>query len=162
MSTTGFDLTQLETTTPSDRPAKMEVHHPVSDEVLTFVDATGVTRPVVIFLHGAESTIARNKRRELQRNRFGKLMRGKMKVTPEQVEAEQNDMFASLTSGWEGIAWKGQELPFSLSNARMLYAEMSWVRNQVDDFINELGNYLGNSSSGSSDTPSNSSASTSA
>ena len=71
-------------------------------------------------------------------------MRGQ-RYTAEQAEADLVEKLAKLTQGWELVALDGAPLgvEFSAANARELYAlpELAWLREQVVEFINDLGNF---------------------
>ena len=71
-------------------------------------------------------------------------MRGQ-RYTSEQAEADLVEKLSKLTQGWDLVALDGAPLgvEFSAANARELYAlpELAWLREQVVEFINDLGNF---------------------
>jgi hypothetical protein len=131
-----IDLSALDTGVSCDAPSTLEVLHPATEE------PTGVQ----IDLLGTDSAVARQMRREFSRTRLKQLGRkGKLELTPEQVEREQVELLAALTTGWRNLSWKGEPLEFSRANARMLYEALPWLRDQVQEHVGDLGAYLGNS-----------------
>ena len=71
--------------------------------------------------------------------------RGRMRITPEELEAESTELLAALTAGWHLVTLDGHPLdvPFSIENARELYAApaLAWLREQVDEFAADRGNF---------------------
>jgi hypothetical protein len=108
-------------------------------------------------LYSSDSDIARRHNRETQRRRLN--MRGRGKLTPEELEAEATDLLVALTAGWSLVALDGSMLglPFSAQNARVVYDKVTWIREQVDEFAADRGNFTRASSSTSSNGPSPSS-----
>jgi hypothetical protein len=77
-------------------------------------------------------------------------MRGRMKITPEEIEAEAVDILAALTVGWHLVDLRGDviDLPFTQENARELYGNpaVSWLREQIDESTADRGNFSQGSS----------------
>lgn len=128
-----MDLKNLDMRAAAEAGATMTLHHPVTDEILS--DAKG--NPVTITVLGTDSREFRRKLDEINRNRQRK--RG----TPSLVESERSaaELLAAVTREWTGIEWDGKVLECTPSNAEMLYRERSWVRQQVDEFVAEVGNF---------------------
>ena len=91
-----------------------------------------------IELYSADSHIARKHQRAVTRKRLA--MRGRGKVSPEELEAEDNDLLVALTAGWNLVL---TDLPFSQENARELYLNENTphIREQVQDFVNDRSNF---------------------
>jgi hypothetical protein len=89
-------------------------------------------------------------------------MRGRGRLTPEELEAEATDLLVALTHGWFLLAPDGSpiDLPFTAENARRIYDKVWWVREQVDEFAADRGNFTPPSSPTSSTGQSKSSART--
>jgi hypothetical protein len=109
-------------------------------------DAEGKT--AYIDHYSSDSEIARKHQRAVQRRRLA--MRGRMKITPEELEAEATEVLAALTAGWYLVDLKGNviDLPFSQENARELYGNpaVGWLREQLDESTADRGNFsLGSS-----------------
>lgn len=124
-----------------EKHGRMIINHPITAQPLRPKD--GGDEPAYIDLFSADSPIAKKNNRNLMRNRLN--MRGKGKLTPEQLEAEAIDLLVSLTVGWKLLALDGSPLdvPFTQENARELYASeaMSWLREQVDAYTSDRGNF---------------------
>lgn len=122
-----------------DKPQRMTLHHPVTRQPLR--DAKGAE--AWIDLHSSDSKVARDHNREVQRRRLN--MRGRGRISPEEIEAEAADLLAALTTGWRLLTLEGGTLdvPFSTENARELYASpaLAWIREQVDEFASDRANF---------------------
>lgn len=105
----------------------------------------GDGRTAWIELYGGDSEIARKHRAAIQRKRLN--MRGRGKITPEELIAEDNELFAALTKAWDLVI---TDLPFSKENARELYenTKVPHIREQVEEFVYDRSNF-GRASSGS-------------
>jgi hypothetical protein len=93
--------------------------------------------------YSADSEIARKHQRAVQRRRLA--MRGRAKITPEELEAEAVDILAALSTGWYLVDLSGKkiDLPFSQEAARRLYSSnaVSWLRDQVDESTADRANF---------------------
>lgn len=122
-----------------DKPSRMVIVHPVSRQPLR--DAEG--KEAYIELYSGDSDVAKKHHRAVQRRRLA--MKGRGKITPEELEAEHVEFLGALTVGWYLVDLSGAPIsvPFSPENARDLYAEaaLSWVREQVDEFTGDRGNF---------------------
>jgi hypothetical protein len=98
----------------------------------------GDDRTAYIELYSADSDIARRHRRGVQRKRLA--MRGRGKITPEEMEAEDIELFVALTSGWDLAI---SDLPFSKENVRELYLnpKVPHIREQVEEYVHDRGNF---------------------
>lgn len=134
-----FDAMELQV----DKPAKLTILHPVTRQPLR--DTHDESNIIVAFveLFSADSLVARKHNRSIQRRRLD--MRGRGKITPEQLEAEAIEMLAALTTNWAlvGLDGKALSIEFNAENARELYAseKLSWLREQVDEFASDRANF---------------------
>lgn len=137
-----------------EKPGRMVVVHPVSRQPLR--DADG--KEAFIELYSSDSEIARKHQRTVTRRRLA--MRGRGKLTPEELEAEAIELLCALTTGWYLLDFHGAviDVPFNQENARELYADsaVSWMREQVDEYAADRGNFSKALSKSSSSTPSTS------
>lgn len=130
------------------KPARMPLLHFQTRQPLRGPDG----EEGYIELYSSDSDIARRHNRETQRRRLN--MRGRGKLTPEELEAEGTDLLVALTAGWQLITPDGAllDVPFTPENARKVYDQILWIREQVDEFCADRGNFtpasLSNSSSG--------------
>ncbi len=122
-----------------DKPGRMVVVHPVSRQPLR--DAEG--NEAYIDLYSGDSEAARKHQRAVQRRRLN--MRGRGKVTPEELEGDGVDLLSALTVGWYLLDFAGGKIdvPFNADNARELYSTpaLSWIREQVDEYVADRGNF---------------------
>lgn len=89
--------------------------------------------PVIITLAGADSPTYKNRQRELARENTEK---------PLDRDALAMEMLVACTLGWRGIIWDGEPLPFTPENARMLYANHEWLREDVASVVLDRANFL--------------------
>ena len=138
-----FDLGSLDTVAASDEGAELQLVH--------FI--TGKKLPVYITLLGKHSTVFREIMADRVNQRIAKeavaAQRGKEVDRPTAEEAEERavELLAACTTGWRTadkpvVMLKGEELKFNGENAKKLYREMLWVREQVDKFIGDLENFI--------------------
>src|SRR4029077_1406550 len=122
-----------------ETPFRLTLIHPVTRQPMR--DADG--NQAYIDHYSADSEIARKHQRNVQRRRLA--MRGRMKITPEELEGEAVEILAALTAGWHLVDLKGNviDLPFNQDNARELYANpaVSWLREQIDESTADRANF---------------------
>lgn len=127
-----------------ESPFRLVLVNPVTRQPMR--DAEGNT--AYIDHYSADSEIARKHQRAVQRRRLA--MRGRMKITPEELEAEATEILAALTAGWYLVDLKGNviDLPFSQDNARELYGNpaVGWLREQIDESTADRANFSQGSS----------------
>ena len=136
-----------------ERPQRMPLLHYQSLQPLRGPNG----EEAYVDLYSSDSDIARRQNRENQRRRLN--ARGRLKLTPEELEAEATDLLVALTAGWSLVSLDGQmlDLPFTPQNARTVYDKVTWIREQVDLFCADRGNFTPASSSTSSSGPKSSS-----
>lgn len=131
------DLFDLDLGVAAEDGAPMELVHPTTGVVL---ETDG--RPIRIFLKGNDSATFRNRMDfHMRRNRKGK------DQTLAEMEQQSADLLSYVTTGWEGIMWQGEPIPFTRENAKKLYLDRPWIRKQVDEFVAEAENFFKGSSS---------------
>jgi hypothetical protein len=127
-----------------DAPFRLTLVHPVTRQPMR--DEEG--KVAYIDHYSADSEIARKHQRAVQRRRLA--MRGRMKITPEELEGEAVEILAALTAGWHLVDLKGNviDLPFNQENARELYSNsaVSWLREQIDESTADRSNFSQGSS----------------
>jgi hypothetical protein len=126
-----------------DKAQRMPLLHYQSRQPLR--DAEG--HEAYIEIYSSDSDIARKHNRETQRRRLN--MRGRGRLSPEELEAEATDLLVALTTGWFLLTPDGEPLglPFTAENARKVYDKVTWIREQVDEFAADRGNFTPASSS---------------
>lgn len=130
-----MDLATLDTRTKGDSGTPINLLHPV----------TNVPLKTRIILLGADSAVYRDTEREIHR-RFQQILKTNRKAirTPEGIEADHIELLVSVTKGWTDLQLNGQDFSYSPANARTLYTDYPWVREQVDHAINDRANFLPN------------------
>jgi hypothetical protein len=127
-----------------ETPFRLLLVHPVTRQPMR--DKEG--NPAYIDHYSADSEIARKHQRAIQRRRLA--MRGRMKITPEEIEAEAVDILVALTVGWHLVDLKGEviDIEFKQENVRDLYSDssISWLREQIDESTADRGNFSRGSS----------------
>jgi len=105
---------------------------------------------------------ARIKLQQAQARDVAARRRGKPEpLSLDEVEDSMIELATIYTMGWAGIeSAPGQSLPFSEQAARDLYRAHPWLRDQVIEEAQELGNFIKPSKNSSSSTPAPNSPST--
>lgn len=132
-----LDLSALDTSKAAEEGFTLQLVHP-----------DGTLLPGKIKVQGVDSDAYQQAFRAQQRRAMDRLNRsGKFKATPEQLEAERIEILVRVTIGWEAIALNGEALPFNADNAKMIYTRYPLIREQVDQAVNDRGNFLPSSAS---------------
>ena len=132
-----MDLSQLGTREKSEEGAVLEIMDPKTHT--PFLGYNDI--PVTITLKGADC----REFKAMQYRQSDKFFRnGKMKMSAAQLADAAIKTLAKMTIAWTGVSVNGEELPCTEANAEMIYREYETVRQQVDEFVNDLENFLGN------------------
>jgi hypothetical protein len=134
----GFDLGSLDTFEACNKPAEIEIVHPVN----------GAPTGVFFSVLGKDSDTYRGRVRALADEALRKQAFGK--VQPEKIDDLEKKNIAALvaaTVGWRTgdepvVTVKGEKLEFSPANARKVYEALLPVREQVMEALNNLGNFM--------------------
>lgn len=129
-----MDLSALDTTTLADEGVDMEILG-VDGTVLR--DEAG--NAITIKLLGADS----DKVRKRQRMEIDKRLKRGNRAKSSAAEIEENgiDLLVFCTVGWSGVKFQGQELACTPDNVRKLYTALPALRDQVDAFVGDRGNF---------------------
>jgi hypothetical protein len=122
-----------------EKPFRLVLVHPVTRQPLR--DVAGNEAYIEHF--SGDSEIARKHQRSVTRRRLA--MRGRAKLTPEEIEAEAIELLAALSTGWNLLDLSGGKIdvPFTQENARDLYgnAAVGWLREQLEESASDRGNF---------------------
>lgn len=125
---TGFDLANFNLDKKAEDGAIYVPHHPANrNEKL----------PMKLFLVGHDSKTYKNavkRMNETTRN-----------LKPEDEEARDEAacvLLADCTKGWEGVVKNGEEIKFTREAAKELYAENSWLFEQVNLAITDRSRFF--------------------
>jgi len=128
-----MDLSQLDTKKAADEGFTLRLTHPRSGEPL----------PAEIDLHGVDSEVCQRVVREQQRRHLANAVKTRRLVmTPEAIESDSLDLLTAATRAWRGMELDGKPLEFSPEAARALYVRFAWIREQVEQAINDRANFL--------------------
>lgn len=125
-----MNLSKIDLAAAAEAGATLTLRHPITGDVFD--------PPVTITVLGLES----KKFRQVA-DRFMRSRPKKRDMAPAEAQRFSCELLANLTTGWEGLEWgdEDQPLAFSFDNALMLYTERPWVRQQVDEFVGDAGNF---------------------
>lgn len=137
---TAFDPDSIDMQKGAAEGARLDLLHP----------GTGAATGAWLQLLGVDSDAYVARQRALQRGRLARLVVARrIKLTPEELEAEALDLLVTATTGWGGLTAGGQPLNWSPAAARDLYTRHRWIREQADEFIGDRANFLPKSASSS-------------
>lgn len=135
----GFDLKSY-SVDPENQKAVLELMHPQSYSPLTDDDGNVAS----ITLHGPDSNEQKKARRKWMDKALNNgAKRKKMNISSEQIEAQAIDILVAATADWSNIGYEGEDLDCTPENVRKIYTEVPFIREQVDEFINDRSNFLG-------------------
>ena len=116
---------------------KVELTNPATEEPLLGDDG----HPVWISVFGSDSAPFRQATRAYGNKKMAK--GGRAKTTIEEIESIACKILATCTESWsDNFEVRGEVLECNQENAEMVYREFTWVREQVDAFVNERANFL--------------------
>lgn len=80
---------------------------------------------------------------EYQAKELAAQRRGKQldPITLEEAEERNAETAAVRTISWRGFGEKGQEIPFTPENAKRIYLEHEWIRDQVMEESKQILNF---------------------
>lgn len=135
MDINDLDLGDLRTT---NEPRTLQLVHPATGVPLTSGGA-----PVIVFIRSPQSNEMRGFARSVQNQRLKTAQRlGRMQVTAEEIEEEALQRLALAISGWTNLRIGGKERIYSPEAAKELVRDFVWIRDQVDTFLRDDGNFL--------------------
>jgi hypothetical protein len=121
----------------SEQPARMIVMSPWEPEPIVRKD-TG--EECWIDLHPSQSTIGR----AIDRRLLDKTLRRRtQRAGAKDIEQNVIEKLAHLTKAWSLAMPDGTPIdePCTPENALALYTDVQWLRDQVSNFVNDLGNF---------------------
>ena len=135
----------------TDVTQRMVILHPGTRPPLRQADGTDAW----IELHSIDSASARKTMRAQQDRR---LRMRSARPSADEIDADAVELLAALTAAWSLCSLDGDpiDVPCSAVNAQELYAlpALAWLREQVDGFVSDRGNFRRAPSMPSSPTPS--------
>lgn len=128
-----MDFANLDLATAAANGAEMHVRHPVTDEPLTHEGS-----PVTIRLRGHDSPEFRAVSMDIAR----RSARKSGSVPAQESEKRIADLMFKLTISWTNVWLNGEPLEFGRENAINLYTTHTWLREQIDTFVTDRGNFF--------------------
>ena len=126
----------LDSFSSAETKMPMPLIHPKTGDVI----ATEAGADMVITLYGKDSDVYRKAQRTITNRRLSK--KTNATLTAERLEAEANEVLAHCTDSWN-IVYEGEEIDCNFTNAKKVYTNLPWVKEQVDEFVAERSNFLG-------------------
>lgn len=128
-----MDLSTLTTDAASDG-AVLELRHPSGAPLLT-----DDKKPVTITLLGHDADAVTELANE-QANRHFRQGLG-AKITAEGALANEIELLARATVAWSGIVLAGEALKCTPDNARRIYRDFPFIRDQARAFMSDRANF---------------------
>ena len=119
----------------ADDGAVLNLVHPESEEVIE-----GMT----ITLLGQDSKVYRKLQMGKQQTALNRMAKGKKAIDldAEKLSEDSIEDLVKLTTAWTGFALDGKNLELTPDNARMVYNEWSWIKEQVQEFVGNRANFF--------------------
>lgn len=132
-----FDLGALDTPKLCADGAELRLLHPATFEEL----------PIFITLLGVDSPEYRAAKHKAQSDALRKAQKGGKAIPLDDIEESGIAILAACTKAWRTedeptITLHGEALECNRGNAAKLYREMPWIKEQVDKFVSDRGNFI--------------------
>lgn len=127
--TSMLDLADLDLAPHAQKGAALTLKNPVSGQELE----------TVIWLQGVDAPAYQKKLRDQVDMQISE---GKADLSASELEERLIDRLATVTVRWEQVFYKGKSLSCDFQNARMLYGEQLWIREQVQQFVEDRSRFL--------------------
>lgn len=138
MAKSTFDLGSLDTIEACNKPAEIEIKHPV----------TGALTGVFISVLGKDSDAYRSIVRAMADEQLKRqAMNKSADASLDKLESKNIEALVAVTTGWRTgddptVTLNGEKLDFNAANVRKVYAALLPVREQVTEAINSLENFM--------------------
>lgn len=129
-----IDLGQFEAGTEGEW---LELLHPVTGQPIEDEDGEKLRVELV----GKDSKQYRKAQRTITERRLKSRSKAN-RFDADALEQEAVDILVACTIGWEGFAEGGEELEFKPANVRKVYTTHLWIKEQVDEFVDDRGNFM--------------------
>lgn len=119
----------------------LQLRHPDTGTLLTNDD-----KPINVFVRSPDHAEVKKVDKRIAQKRIEAVQnnRNKMRLDVDELEAEAVEKLISHIAGWEGIFMGEDEFKYTPENVKFMLTDPSfaWVREQVDTFAGERGNFL--------------------
>lgn len=125
----------------SNEGVRMDIRHPGTDEILK--DHEG--KPMWVVVQGRYSKTFQESARSAMDRRLAKRGSRANKVTASQIDAENIEAISRCVKDWHVVV-SGQVLDFSFENVYEVLSQerFAWLKDQIDEFISDDGNFTTN------------------
>lgn len=130
-----MDLSGFNTSKAASKPHFLQLSHPATGELLANEDG----KKIGIDLLGADSSEYQNARRRWQTSRMSKRNKN---PTIAEIEAAAIEWLAAVTVKFHNIEFDGEKA--NEKAAADVYRDHAWIREQVEEFINDRANFFQN------------------
>ena len=122
-----------------EEPTRLDIRHPATGELLKYGKDDSKTMHLLVF--GRDSDTYRKHQRKLLDKRLKEQQKFRqIKMTAAQLEDEGIEQLAIVTVGG-AVFLDGKEVAIDQNNAAELYREYPWIREQVDAWVEDRGNF---------------------
>jgi hypothetical protein len=133
-----MDFGKINTAEDSNTGATYHVVDPYTDEP-AYVEIDGNDVPVTITVLGPDS----DKMRQYQSNMMKSMMkRRKTSLDADDLERKMTGQLVESVMSWQGVMMNGEVLACNRENAKELFDEHRWLREQLLGFQQERANFL--------------------
>jgi hypothetical protein len=136
-----MDLTTFGTVETAEQGAVMNVVNPVTGAELVVDKGDGKTENVWIKLASADSERVKKVERAVTNKRLAGARQGRQNVTAESLESDEFKKLMAATIAWGNVGLGQGPLELNDANARTVYTQLPWLREQAQAFMAERGNY---------------------
>lgn len=137
------DLASIDTAAACNKGFEVELRHPVTNQPLgIFWGVLGSDSD--IFRDHVKETINDRLRKEAMAKKRGRDLEVR---TMEDAEQDSIELLIVCSTHWrtgdeKTLRFKGEDLAFSVPNAKRVLEDMRWIRAQIDEAIGDLGNFM--------------------
>jgi hypothetical protein len=136
-----MDLSGLSTKEGATQGAWLHLEHPVSGLPL---GEPG--KPCRWRIAGADSEQYQKAARRQQARRMEDAAQSRSRranvLSADRLREESLDLVAGCVLDWENVELNGATVPFSIAAARAMLVDHDWLREQVEEFLNDRANFL--------------------
>lgn len=135
------DLSKLNFKKAGSKTATLKLEDPISGGILKNEDGTEWS----IDLLSLDSDEFRKAQRAIADQQIQKATAtGRIRLDVDQIDNSLVETLVACTKGWQGLEENGAKIVFSAAEARRVYIEHPWLREQVNQFVTTRANFRGN------------------
>ncbi len=124
-----FDVGAFDLDQRAEKGAELTLCHPVSGKAL------GVS----IVLRGTD---APSYRAVVRQQIDQQITEGKVELSAAELEQRHIERLVAATVRWQGVRYHAEAMACNAGNARRLYQEQVWIREQVAQFVEDRARFL--------------------